>query len=409
MSWNKVLLAAAAASAVVILGGSVARADHPDPEPPGIRPVVTGLNNPRGVAVDGRGNLYVAEAGPYLGTDPNHETGDEHGLSTGRVTKWTEPGTDRQEKVWSTSFGSLYDNVNGIPEVLGPSGLSAIGNGCMDHSHGRHAACALVTIIGESARGVLAEDPGAMVPPGIGHLFFLNPGDGSRHDASDVGDQQYQWTDDHKDLWEEFPDANPYGVLITRGRRSERSDDWNTRQRRIFVADAGANTVSEIGPDGTTRVIAYVPNDGVRDSTPTCVAEGPDGALYVGTLNLTKNGFGQTPGQSDVWRIDPDSGEDFLSAAHLWATGLTTVTACAFDARGNFWATEMFQPNGPMAPPGDVVRIPFDDPASLTRIGGGQLPFPGGIAPARDGGLYVTINSLTFAPDSGAVVKLAAH
>jgi hypothetical protein len=400
VSTRKVLLLGAAIASAAILGSGMARAADSKSATLSVTPIVTGLNNPRGVAVDAKGSLYVAEAGPYLGQDPNHANGDEHGVTQGRVTKWDSPGTRGQRSVWSTSFTALYTNGNDIPEVVGASGVSAFGNGCMKNSPGERAGCALVTIVGESESGFEQENPGVPAPPQTGHLFRLNPGNGAATDAGDVGDQQYQWTNDHKDLFPpDFPDSNPYGVLVTRG--------GSGGPFRTFVADAGANTVSEVARDGSTRVIAYIPNDGVRDSTPTCVAQGPDGALYVGTLDLVKNGFGQNPGQSDVWRIDPDTTEDFLGAAHLWATGLTTVTACTFDASENFWAAEMFAPNT-QGPPGDVVRIPFGNPTTLTRIGGGRLPFPGGIAAGRDG-LYVSINSLTFAPSSGAVVKLTLH
>lgn len=389
-------LASVAVLAIGMAQGAVSRSANVT-----IQPVVTGLDNPRGVAVDAKGDLYVAEAGPYLGEDPMHTQVDESGLTQGRVTKWTKPGTPLQRSLWSTSFTGLYTNGNGIPEVVGASGVSAFGNGCMKNDRGNREGCALITIVGESQAGFEAESPDTPAPADLGHLFRLNPGNGSATAASDVGDQQYQWTGEHKDLFEpDFPDSNPYGVLLTRG--------GTGGPFRTFVADAGANTVSEIGRDGTVRVIAYIPNDGVRDSTPTCLAEGPDGALYVGTLNLVKNGFGQNPGQSDVWRIDPDTHEDLMGAAHLWATGLTTVTACTFDSMGNFWATEMFQPNE-QGPPGDVVRIPFRDPTKLERVGGGQLPFPGGIAASRTGGLYVSINSLTFEPGSGAVVKLGGR
>src|SRR5262249_18715681 len=149
---------------------------------------------------------------------------------------------------------------------------------------------------------------------------------------SDIGNQEYTWAGQHASLWEEFPDANPNAVLVVKG-----------GHHRTFVVDAGANTVGEVMPDGQIRVIAYIPNDPVRDSTPTCITQGPDGALYVGTLDLVANLFVFGPGQSHVYRIDPNTHEDFLTAAHVWASGLTTVFGCAFDRNGNFWATEMFQ------------------------------------------------------------------
>jgi hypothetical protein len=58
--------------------------------------------------------------------------------------------------------------------------------------------------------------------------------------------------------------------------------------------------------------------------------------------------------------------------AHVWASGLTTIYGCTFDREGNFWATEMFQPNK-AGPPGDLVRIPFEGPAAVQHIGGGSV------------------------------------
>jgi hypothetical protein len=77
----------------------------------------------------------------------------------------------------------------------------------------------------------------------------------------------------------------------------------------------------------------------------------------------------------------------------------------ADDADGNFWAAEMFQPN-PASPPGDIVRIPFDDPTQLDRMGGGDLPLPGGIAQGPDDAMYVSTNSSNTAANAGAVVRV---
>lgn len=253
----------------------------------------------------------------------------------------------------------------------------------------------------ESHDGIAAETGGTISTNDAGHLFSLEGATGVPTDVSDFGDQMYQFTNVHQDLFpDDFPDSNPYGVLIVK--------DDQTDSVRTFVADAGANTISEIMDNGTIRVIAYIPNETAvpfRDATPTCIAQGPDGMLYVATLNFVANLFVAGSGQSNVWRVDPNA--DFPTAPTLWATGLTTATACTFDRSGNFWATEMFQPN-PSGPPGDVVRIPFDDPTQLVRIGGGNLPLPGGIAQGRNGAMYVTINSANPTPGSGAVVKITS-
>ncbi|MEY2554205.1 MAG: hypothetical protein QOC57_2065 [Ilumatobacteraceae bacterium] len=369
-----------------------------------ITPVLGHLNAPRGLAFDGQGSLYVSESG-YAGAGP-------FGLTqTGRVSKYAHGSAHAS---WSTSFESLYasEDPTQPPDVLGPEGISALGGNCSKRSHG-HASeregeregeggCQIRMIMSESHDGVAAASGGAADPTQLGHLFRLNGATGAATSVSDVGDQMYKWTGDRVALFpDDFPDSNPYGVLVTKDDHSDRV--------RTFVADAGANTISEIMADGTTRVISYIPNETTvpfRDSTPTCIAQGPDGMLYVATLNFVANLFVDGSGRSDVWRVDPNA--NFPTEPTLWTTGLTTATACTFDSEGNFWATEMFQPNAAGAP-GDVVRIPFEHPDQLDRIGGGMLPLPGGIAEGPDHAMYVSINSSSPVKDSGAVVKISSH
>lgn len=365
-----------------------------------ITPVLSNLNAPRGVVFDAQGSLYVAEAGKYFDITADPPT---FGVSrTGKVDKYRLSG-DGPRLAWSTSFDSVYDSVHG-PEVLGPAGLSALGKGCTkggqgdaaENSHGSSAACQVRVIISESSDGVNATTPGLTFSQ-IGHLYRLNRTTGSPTNITDVGHQQYVWTNLNKSLFSDFPDSNPYGVLVTR--------DPETDAIRTFVVDAGANTLSEVMPNGSVRVMAFIPNGPVRDSTPTCVAQGPDGALYIGTLDLLAN-FA-SPGKSHIYRVDPNTTESFLAAAHVWAGGLTTITSCTFDRAGNFWGTEMFQPN-PTGPPGDIVRIPFSNPSAVEHVGLGSLPLPGGIAQGRDGAMYVSVNSANPALNSGAVVKVAS-
>jgi hypothetical protein len=383
--------AAAALSATAMIAGGASAASAHEGSGWTVKPVLSGLNAPRGLAFDGQGSLYVSESGQYFTIAP----GDFGVSRTGKVDKYVL-SRKAPKLVWSTAFDSLYDSSNGGPEVLGPEGISALGNSCSKRGQEGSEGCQVLMIESESKAGVLKVTPGLTIPQ-IGHLFRLDGATGKPTNKSDVGGQQYTWTADHASLWTEFPDSNPYGVLVIRDSRTEKI--------RTFVADAGANTVSEVMRNGTNRVIAYIPNDQLRDSTPTCIAQGPDGALYVGTLDLADN-FTFGPGQSHVWRINPNTHQNYLTAAHLWASGLSTVTACTFDRKGNFWGTEMFQPNT-VGPPGDLVRIPFSNPSSLTHVGGGSLPLPGGIAQGRDGAMYVSINSANTTLGSGGVVKVA--
>ena len=355
--------------------------------------VVSGLNEPRGLAFDGGGNLYVAQAGtPGSGTA---------GVTrTGAVSKfrWHDGNLKRS---WSTSFTSLYMTGEGGPEVLGPAAVSATGTSCRKHQsrHDGHRGCNVLALLSESNKGVKAHT-GLNVPQ-IGHLYRLNGRSGKPTNVSNVGDQSYKWTADHVNLFpDDFPDSNPYAVLVTR----------HGDHSRTFVADAGANTIGRIRSDGTFQVISYIPNETTgakRDATPTCIAEGPDGALYVGALDLLSNLQGG-PGKSNVWWVDPNS-TDWEHNATLWATGFTTIDGCTFDHRGNFWASELFYPNA-SGPPGDLAMLKFSrhpTASAITHVGGGNIPLPGGIAEGPDGAMYVSSGAADTQPKSGAVVRVS--
>ncbi len=383
---------AAAVVAALTIGplgfGGVASAASPGWR---FKTVISGLNAPRGLAFDGRGGLYVAQAGKLATTPPPAVS------MTGSVSKytWSQMGL---KKAWSTPFTSVSVDFGGpTPDVLGPAGVSATGNSCKrDDDHG--GRCKVVALLSLSHDGVKAGS-GVDVPQ-IGHLFQLNSRTGAAKDLSNVGDQNFKWTSDHKDLFTDFPDSNPYGALVTSSEH---------RGTRTFVSDAGANTINEVLRDGTARVISYIPNETFgahRDATPTCIAEGPDGYLYVGALDLVSNLISPAhSGQSNVWRVNPNS-TDWEHYATLWASGYTTINGCTFDRHGNFWASELLYPNAAGAP-GDLAMASFRHPSMITHIGSGMVPLPAGIDQGPDGAMYVSTGSSSPAPNGGAVVRVA--
>jgi hypothetical protein len=403
-----VILGAAAAVTLGMstTGGPVVAAGTPTWT---FQPVITHLNEPRGLSFDGGGNLYVAEAGkPGSGTA---------GMTrTGAVDRFRWAG-GALAAVWSTHFTSIFSpGEGGGTDVLGPAAVTATGASCLRHHgegramRGEHGGCQVEAILSESHRGIKATT-GLSVPQ-IGHLYALNRSTGKARSLSDVGDQNYAWTADHVNLFpDDFPDSNPYAVLRIRNndRDHGRSGHRHHASSRTFVADAGANTISEIMRNGRSRVIAYIPNEtsgAMRDATPTCIAEGPDGALYVGALDLVSN-FAAGSGQSNVWRVDPNS-TNWRHNASLWATGYTTINGCTFDRHNNFWASELFYPNA-AGPPGDLAMAPFRHPSAITHVGGGALPLPGGIDQGPDGAMYVSVGAADPTPQSGAVVRVAGR
>ncbi|MDX6326706.1 MAG: hypothetical protein QOK15_3060 [Nocardioidaceae bacterium] len=380
---TRALLAAAGTLAVtagVLVGASPASTAGPTIS---VHTYLSGLNAPRGLAFDRRGRLYVAQSGVAGSGD--------HGLThSGRVQRYDRPSTT---PVWSTTFASLFAHEAPPPapaDALGPEGISALVRGCGPRGHVRPVNCQPRMITSESNLGT------GTTNRDVGRLFRLNRHNGKATTLSNVGDQQWRFTKRHPNVAEPNPDSNPFGVLVTR-------IDGRTR---TFVADAGANTISEIRRNGRTRVIALIPNDTPKhDSTPTCVTQGPDGMLYVATLDLVVNGFGANPGHSKVWRVDPDA--NYPTRPTVWATGLTTVTACTFDRTGHFWGAEMFAPNS-SGPPGDLVRIGFQHPQHLQHLGLGEIPLPGGLALGPGRALYVSTNSAAPGP-AGQVVRVTMN
>src|SRR6478609_1614356 len=141
-----------------------------------ITPVVGGLAAPRGIAFDGKGAMYVSESGVA-------GAGSEGLTKTGKVDKFL-PGASTP--TWSTQFNSLYvtEDPTAPPDVLGPEGISAIGNGCTKNSNGNRSGCQVLMIKSESTPGVLDASGGAVNDPQAGHLYRLDAASGAPTDLA---------------------------------------------------------------------------------------------------------------------------------------------------------------------------------------------------------------------------------
>jgi hypothetical protein len=368
-------LVAALGMMVAPAAGAQARAHHTPSS--GFKVIASHLNNPRGLTWGPRGTIFLAEAG----------RGGKTCLSGGPE-------------------GETCVGLTGSFDVIGKAGVHRLATGLISASGtGGVAAEGLVSVARAPHGGVYAlfgENTHGVPPKGaipeklrqaalreLGRLFLA-----TRHgvvSVARVGDHDWTWTSKRVNLApQDFPDANPNTVLST--------------SRGTFVADAGANTLTRVLDHGRTRVRAFFPVPNYPpDAVPTCVAQGPDKALYVTELL----GGSYHPGHARVWRVVPGQ------KPKVWATGLTTVQGCGFGSDGAFYATE-FQTAGLTAndPAGDVVRIAPN--GQRTHLGVGKLFNPSGFLAGPHGSFYVSNCSIAPAtgmgpqlcPNGGQVVRI---
>ena len=320
--------------------------------------VAQGLDNPRGLAFDSRGDLYVAEAG--RGGDgpcfPGPEGGDVCFGDSGAVTRVA---------------GGVQDRViTGLPSIAAPDGSGAIGPSDVDP---RDAAGLYFTV-------GLGADPAlrAGLPP-LGQnasAWLLRGHRGGWEQVADLGAHEAAANPDGG-----LPDTNPNSVLAVTGGR--------------VVVDAGGNSLLLAHRRGVstlavfdTRTIGGQP----VQSVPTSVARGRDNALYVGELT----GFPFPPGQARVHRVQPGQ------APTVFAEGFTNIIDIAFDTKGRLHVLEIAH-NGLTSgdPTGALIRVEHD--GSRTTLASEGLVMPGGLA-IRGGAAYVT--DCSVCAGGGTVVRI---
>lgn len=150
--------------------------------------------------------------------------------------------------------------------------------------------------------------------------------------------------------------SNPFAVLAQRHTGS------------YFVADAGANDVLLVSPNGhirpffvpplvTTGGCAGAPNNDPQhvgcDPVPTGIAYGPHNTLYVSTLSAL------APGQGRVYVLDADTGRVLRVIG-----GLDAPTGVAVAPNGTVYVSEVTYG----APEGDGPPPQGFDPSTIGRI-----------------------------------------
>jgi hypothetical protein len=341
--------------------------------------VVSGLDNPRGLAFGPEGALYIAQAG--RGGDGPCGPGPQ-GIrcygNSGTISRY-DPRT-----------GNTTDVVTGLPSLateegqmfaLGPNDLSL---------HGRGNLLFTIGFGGDpTTRQEVFGPDGAK----LARLGRATP-DGKWRLLDDLGQAEA----DHNPAGDEV-DSNPYGILALQGKQ--------------IVADAGANALLQVRDNGAISALGTFPNRLVdappflglpagtqipMDAVPTSVALGSDGNYYVGQLT----GFPFPVGAANIYKVPVDGG-----TPTVFASGFTHIVDLTFGPDGSLYVVEIAK-NGLLAAfqgndwTGALIRIAPD--GTRTELVPGALTAPGGVAVGKDGALYVTNNSIFSG--TGEVIRI---
>lgn len=311
--------------------------------------VASGLWNPRGINFAPNGALYVAEAGkggpgPCVPSPVPPNPPRCYG-ETGAITQILPNA--------AAPAGSFVRVVTGLPSLV--LGTGTVEGGASDVAFLGTAPYVTMGLGGNpSVRQQLGGKAGL-----LGTLLHATPS-GRYKVVADIAGTEAATNPDGA-----FVDSNPYSVLVQPGRR--------------IVADAGANALFTALANGRTSVFAKsLLGANVTQTVPTSVAEGPDGAVYVGLLT----GFPFPKGSAQVLRVASDG-----SSVSTYAAGFTAIIDITFDAGGALYVLEVLPGGGPPSPPGKLVRQCPGGARSDLLTG---LTFPGGVAIGPDGAAYIT-------------------
>lgn len=364
----------------------------------GLSLVADGLDNPRGLHVDNRGRVVVAEAG--RGGETLVEASISGGPGpvcvgmTGKLTRINRSGG----KFVIETLPSAADAIDGSCEVVGndavgPQGVTARGSG---------RQIAYTVGLGGNLTDRAAAEALIDGTDAFGTLMYVN-----RPQMNTADLAAFEETADPDG---QGADSNPYGAM--------RMGANNT-----LVADAGGNTLIKTNRFGVDEVVAVFPvlcmpwpfgenpvpievnpcaDEALfpAQAVPTDVARHRSGDYLVSVLG----GFPFQAGYSVVFRIDRrHEGTAVCAVAALvesegcrvFADGLTSLVGIDTDRRGHVYVAQYS--DGGVFAGGEV-------PGSIRVLNGGSgeeigaiegIPTPGGVAIRRGANqVFITSNSI---------------
>ena len=326
-------------------------------------PVMTGLDNPLGLAFGPDRALYVAEGGRG---GPGPPCRVVRGVTqcygaTGAISRLRN---GVQEK-WLTGLPSLAP-AGGNDAEAGPQDIAFQFRSIP--FFGRSDAYVTIGVGGNPA---ITRAPLGVAGTLMGKLIKVS---GSREitEIADIAAYEEAANPAGGPI-----DSNPFGILAL--------------SRHRLVTDAGANAVFSVAGGAVSTVAVFAGRANPTpigppfiDSVPTATAVGPDGALYVSELT----GVPFLTGFARIHRIAPGG------STSVYATGLTTVVDLAFADDGTLYALQHASCGPFFICPGSIVQVAASAPHPV--VAGGIIR-PGGMTIGPDDAFYVTQRSTSAA------------
>jgi hypothetical protein len=323
--------------------------------------VMSGLDNPRGLAFSPNGALYVAEAG-------------RGGPGPCIVSPVGEPRcyghTGAISRLWMGTQSRVVEGLgsHALPDgssASGPNDISFQGVGGAYITMGLGGDQAWKSALGADAAGTIVKMAAGgrlkTIADILHHESTANPAGGA-------------------------VDSNPFGVLAEAG--------------GLLVADAGGNSLLSVAPNGTVETVAVFPEQPnptpvgrpTIEAVPTAVARGADGALYVGQLT----GVPFVQGLASIYRVLPGQ------APVVYCSGFKAIMDLSFGVDGSLYVVENATGGLFFAPgTGQLSRVASDCSRTLLLTG---LDRPTAVAVGADGAVYVTNHGVTAG--AGEVLKI---
>lgn len=332
---------------------------------PGITLYAGGLQNPRGMAWDRDGTLYVALAGTGGSVQFSSPTSNEgtpvpdfarHTASVVRIAK-------RDDVI---DLGCPVVVASGLPSTRGMSGAD---QGPSD-----------VAFLGDTLYVLQDGGDSAMLFPEYPNgVYSVNP-DGTLNLVADIRDWIQKNPVEHL-AYDQGPEGETFAMVA--------GDSF------LWVIESNSGQLLKVTPDGTITRVADL-SEG--HPVPTGLTAAPQGGVFVGFLTPTP----YTDGSSKVVHISPEG-----EITTVW-TGLTMVTALAVSPAGDLYALEMATGNSTTAPfvhanTGRIVKQ--TGPDSLAEVVTGlDLPIAMSVGP--DGALYVSTPAFGAKDKLGGIIRV---